>query len=281
MNKIKLIANRETNYVYHMLSVAKCGYDNDYGRKYRGLYAEEDLQVLKAHESMLTIVQDKHCGELCGLIVGAPSVTEGTAKEYYESLLTMIAEDTVPEEQKKHIPAVEAIARVMIKYYDSYVESIWPKEKEELEAYLPQVQAVFDENHFTEQAENIVGCELPMERFVATMVTSVQNGAEAIIINGELDLLGIVRPVRDTVFFIAHEFIVFLLLGEFTRLGLEPEEGWWEPTEGLAEYYMKQTIGETGFFNEVEAYVRFYEEQVKQGPKTAVELYNAAMAWKR
>ena len=43
MNKIKLIANRETNYVYHMLSVAKCGYDNDYGRKYRECYAENDL----------------------------------------------------------------------------------------------------------------------------------------------------------------------------------------------------------------------------------------------
>lgn len=47
MNKIKLIANRETNYVYHMLSVAKCGYDNDYGRKYRGLYEEQVKQGSK------------------------------------------------------------------------------------------------------------------------------------------------------------------------------------------------------------------------------------------
>jgi hypothetical protein len=49
MNKIKMIADRETNYIYHMLSVAKCGYNNDYGAKYRSDYPEEDLVKLKKH----------------------------------------------------------------------------------------------------------------------------------------------------------------------------------------------------------------------------------------
>jgi hypothetical protein len=33
-NKIKAKISRETNYVYHMLPVAKCGYDNEYGNNY-------------------------------------------------------------------------------------------------------------------------------------------------------------------------------------------------------------------------------------------------------
>ena len=28
MNKIRFIADKDTNYVFHMLSVAECGYDN-------------------------------------------------------------------------------------------------------------------------------------------------------------------------------------------------------------------------------------------------------------
>ena len=28
MNKIKFIANPDTNFIFHMFSVAKCGYDN-------------------------------------------------------------------------------------------------------------------------------------------------------------------------------------------------------------------------------------------------------------
>ena len=39
INKIKFVANRDTNYVFHMLSVAKCGYDNEYGEKYRTRYS--------------------------------------------------------------------------------------------------------------------------------------------------------------------------------------------------------------------------------------------------
>ena len=281
MNKIKLIANRETNYVYHMLSVAKCGYDNDYGRKYRECYAENDLVVLKQHESMITVRGGEHCGELYGLLVSEPAQAKVTAKEYYESLLTMIEEDSVPEEGRKYIPVVEPIAKVMIKYYDSYVETIWPTEKEVIEGYIPQVQAAFDENGFTEQAEAATGLDLQPECFVATMVTSVQNGAEAINISEEQDVFGIERPVRDTVYFIAHEFIIFLLISEFVRLELEQGLSTYNALEGLAEFYLKQTIGETGFFHDMDDYVCFYEEQVKQGPKTAVELYNAAMAWKR
>lgn len=47
MNKIHFTANKDTNYIFHMLSVAKCGYDNQYGDKYKSLYPNEDLTVLK------------------------------------------------------------------------------------------------------------------------------------------------------------------------------------------------------------------------------------------
>ena len=267
--------------MYHMLSVAKCGYDNDYGRKYRGLYAEEDLQVLKAHESMITVSGGEHCGELYGLLVVEPAQAKVTAKEYYESLLTMIAEDTVPEEGRKYISVVEPIAKIMIKYYDSYAETIWPVEKEAIEAYIPQVQAAFDENHFTEQAEATAELTLQSEFFIATMVNSIQDGAEAINISEEQDVFGITRTVRDSVYFIAHEFIIFLLIREFICLEVEEGRNTYEALEGLAEFYLKQTLGETGFFHDMDDYIRFYEDQVKQGSKTAVELYNAAMARKR
>ena len=281
MNKIKLIANRETNYVYHMLSVAKCGYDNDYGRKYRERYTEEDLQVIKENESLLVVIGGEHCGELHDVLVWEPARAKVEAKEYYEFLLSMIAKGTVPEVWRAHSAVVESIAKVMVKYYDSYVEEIWPAEKAELDVYLPKVQAVFDVNGFTEQAEAATGLTLQTEFFYATMVTSIQDGAEALNISEELDVFGIVRPVRDSVYFIAHEFIIFLLISEFVRLELEQGLSTYNALEGLAEFYLKRTIGETGFFHDMDDYVCFYEEQVKQGPKTAVELYNAAMAWKR
>ena len=38
MNKILFSADPDINYVFHMLSVSKGGYDNAYGEKYRGRY---------------------------------------------------------------------------------------------------------------------------------------------------------------------------------------------------------------------------------------------------
>ena len=46
MNKLHVEINPVTNYVFHMLSVAGLGYDNDYGRKWRHTVPENDLAVL-------------------------------------------------------------------------------------------------------------------------------------------------------------------------------------------------------------------------------------------
>jgi len=50
MNRIRINVDRNMNYMYHMNAVAKCGTDNEYGRKYARLHSVEDLEILKLHE---------------------------------------------------------------------------------------------------------------------------------------------------------------------------------------------------------------------------------------
>lgn len=47
MSSIKAIISKNSNYIYHMLSVSRCGYDNSYGEKYRKYHDEIDLNILK------------------------------------------------------------------------------------------------------------------------------------------------------------------------------------------------------------------------------------------
>ena len=63
MNKILFSADPDINYVFHMLSVAKCGYDNAYGEKYRGRYDPADLKCIKDQELHLTVRGGEHCGD--------------------------------------------------------------------------------------------------------------------------------------------------------------------------------------------------------------------------
>ena len=87
MNKIRFIANMDTNYVFHMLSVSKCGYDNSYGQHYAPRYPAEDLAVLKTQEKLITVRGGEHCGALYGIFVCEAACAKLSAKDYYTKLI--------------------------------------------------------------------------------------------------------------------------------------------------------------------------------------------------
>ena len=273
MNTLHFTANPDTNYVYHMLSVARVGYDNAYGARFRPDYPAEDLAVLKGYEELLTVCGGEHCGELYHMMVTLPACAEQSAKEYYTDLLDEAISGPVPPEAEVYRPIVADICRVMIRHYDDYVARIWPGQEADIRRYIPQVEARFASSDFTARAVELVGCGLPGETFTATMVTSVENGAEAIDISKELDVFGIVRNPVDAFYFIGHEFIIYLL-----KNALKDEDAFrsfetWPITEGMAEYYLKRILGDTRFFTEQVKIVDFLEQQPEL---PAAELYRLA-----
>jgi len=283
MNKIRFAANKDTNYVFHMLSVAKCGYDNAYGEQYRARYPQEDLNTLKENEALITVCGGKHCGLLYGLMVAEPACANVSAKEYYNSLIEIgnaIRNGNVPPEIDKSIipytDTIISISRIMIKYYDDYIENIWDDEKEKIENYIPKLQDYFEKNNFTEKAEKILNCSLKSDYFTATLVTSVAGGAEAIDISESQDVFGIDRDFLDAVYFIGHEFIIYLLLEALANENAFKNLETWIFTEGLAEYYLKKIMGDTRFFNEQQKYVEYYENCEREKPLSVVELYRKA-----
>ena len=100
MNKIKTKVSKETNYIYHMLSVSKCGYDNEYGNKYLSLHSSEDLKILKDNKSLITVKGGEHCGELYHWLVSMPASLDVEAKQYYESLVHLFKTGNVEENIK-------------------------------------------------------------------------------------------------------------------------------------------------------------------------------------
>jgi hypothetical protein len=273
MNTLRFIANPDTNYVFHMLSVARVGYDNAYGARFRNDYPAEDLAVLKGYEELLTVRGGEHCGALYHMMVSLPTCAEQSAKEYYTDLLDEAINGPVPPEAEVYRPIVADICRVMLRHYDDYIARIWPGQEADIRRYIPQVEARFASSDFTARAVELVGCGLPGETFTATMVTSVENGAEAIDISKEQDVFGIVRNPVDAFYFIGHEFIIYLL-----KTALKDEYAFrafetWPITEGLAEYYLKRILGDTRFFTAQAKIVAFLEQQPDL---PAVELYRLA-----
>ena len=276
MNRLRFIANPDTNYVYHMMSVARVGYDNAYGARFRQDYPPEDLAVLKQYEDMLTVRGGEHCGVLYHMMVTLPARAEQSVKDYYAPLLDQAINGPVPLEAEVYRPIVADICRVMLRHYEDYIARIWPAQEAEIRRYIPLVEAQFSSSDFTARAVELVGCDLPSGSFTATMVTSVENGAEAIDISNELDVFGIVRNPVDAFYFIGHEYIIYLLKNALKDEDAFQSFATWPVTEGMAEYYLKCILGDTRFFTDQAKVVSFLEQQPGAATLSTVELYRLA-----
>ena len=282
MNKIRFAIEPNVNYLYHMLSVARCGYDNDYGAKYRPLYPAEDLAVFSDNRELLTIQGGVHWGELYSLLIFNPAGYADSLPDYYGGLLDIcesIRAGSIPEGvDESLVPYTDLIgqlSQILLKHQESYLRDIFPGERERIAAAIVPVQAWFEEHDFTARAEELVGCELEAEAFTATMVSSVAHGPEAIDLTAEKDLFGIDHSIMDAVYFIGHEFIIYLLKSVLREENAFCSNETWPLTEALAEYYLKCLMGDTRFFDGQREWRIFYE---RQSPElTAVQLYRLAL----
>ena len=282
MNKIRFEIEPNVNYLYHMLSVARCGYDNDYGAKYRPLYPAEELAVFSDNSELLTIQGGVHWGKLYSLMIFNPAGYAGSLPDYYgevlatcESIRAGAIPEWVDETLVPYTDLIGQLSQILLKHREDYLRDIFPGERARIAEAIAPVQAWFEVHDFTARAEELVGCKLAAEAFTATMVSSVAGGPEAIDLTPEKDLFGIERSAMDAVYFIGHEFIIYLL-----KTALQEENAFrsfatWPLTEALAEYYLKRIMGDTRFFHAQQEWVVFYEQQAPG--LTAVELYRLAL----
>lgn len=282
MNKIRFEIDPNVNYLYHMLSVARCGYDNDYGAKYRPLYPAEELAVFSDNRELLTIQGGVHWGELYSLLIFNPAGYAESLPDYYgevlatcESIRAGVIPEWVDEPLIPYTALIGRLSQILLKHRDAYLRDIFPGERARIAEAIVPVQAWFEAHDFTARAEELVGCELAAEAFTATMVSSVAHGPEAIDLTPEKDLFGIDRSTMDAVYFIGHEFIIYLLKSALREEDAFRSNATWPLTEALAEYYLKRLMGDTRFFDGQREWRMFYE---RQSPGlTAVQLYRLAL----
>ena len=276
MNKINFSADPDINYIFHMLSVSKCGYDNAYGEKYRSRYDAADLKCLREQELHLTVCGGEHCGDWYGPLVCEPAKVEMSAKEYYAETIAWIESGNLklPNDE---LDSIVRICRVLIRYYDDYMENIWPEERNKINEYIDTMRTVFADSDFTERAEKLVGVSLNPPGFTAVLVSSVEGGAQAIDITDTQDVFGIDRCAEAEKIFISHEFIIYLL-----KIALKDEEGAqsfenWTLKEGLAEYYLQKIEGDVRSFQSCQKQAECYRQLESICGTDAVTLYREAL----
>ena len=301
MNKIKTSVNRETNFIYHMVSVAKVGYDNDYGNRYAHLHSPEDLAILKRNELLLTVKGGEHMGELYGMFIGWPAYLDIEAKRYYESMYVLFKygidahfskfsdlwggdneqiREAISQFYNSHAHLTSniiEICRVMIDNYDIFITIVWEESLKELLPFAEMVQNYFDTSDFTHRIETLMNLSLDTN-FIASFTNSMAGGAEAIDIRNH-NISGIkyrsgeLKNIRDISGWLKHEYVIYLL-----RDVIPIKMEYWNYFESLAEFYLRK-IEDAGMSTEYwETIVDFYNVQYLKDPSlTPLELFNLAL----
>lgn len=288
MNKIIITTNPETCYVYHMLAVSGCGYHNSYGERFRNWHKEEELNILKRAESLLSVNGGAYCGQLYWHLVVLPARGTHPAVDYYKAFAELffrgIPDNSsidgavyILESLQQYRQTILSVCNVMINNYAVYMSHIWPETQDMLSNYCKGLQTMFDISDFCETAERLIGVSLKTPAFYAIMAPSMENGPEAIDISENQDVFGIGRSFEANYAFIAHEYIIYLLKIVLSSTSAFSDFSDWEFTEALAEYYLKQIVGESPLYPNLEKWISFYEALYAENNKvSALELYLAA-----
>ena len=270
MSRIAVEVQPAACFVYHMLSVARCGYDNDYGAAYRPLHDPADLAALKAHERLLTVAGGEHCGALYWPLIAIPARGERPADKSYR----MLREQASGE----HRDVMRSVCEIMLRAYPVYMKQVYPESRARLEPMATQTGALLGD--FTDRAEALLGCKPAFSRFHALLVDSVAYGAECIDISADQDVFGIDRTPAEEALLIEHEYVIYLLK-EALRDANAFRPDTWALTEGLASHYLALLLGDaavSGLFPMHEGMRARYRALLGEHPEAGpAELYEMAV----
>ena len=179
MSIIKAYLSKNANYIYHMLSVSKCGYDNIYGSEYKKFHNTSDLEKLKRMEKYLTVSGGKYSGQLYGICVSIPASIEDddSLEEYFNGIIDLFKNEQPQSnfDLYKNIYqdafsafdvevnidsheeffnrykslglAIIDICRILAKNYIIYCEEIWGKSFKELNNTVSVINNLLYEHH--------------------------------------------------------------------------------------------------------------------------------------
>ena len=265
MRKIQCVYDRDNNFFFHLMSVAKVGYSNAYGEKHHNSMVPEDIAILKKYEKELTMKGGEYNGKLFWTGMYA-----GNAEDAIERIRTG---EGFPGFES-YTDALLEIFGIFLKYHDDYCEKIWPDEEIRLAGKAQEWQKKFDKERLDEKAEKLVGID--SERtFFASLISSIEHGVEAILYETDdgnvYDLFSIDRDYNSARAIFLHEYIITLLEKKIP-LAIETYDRY----EGLAEYYTEELIGKTYNFTDKDKYIAFYRRKMSEKAYTPEELFAMA-----
>jgi hypothetical protein len=267
MSEIIVRISKNTNYIYHMLSVSKCGYENQYGKKYKNIHNKTDLEILKKYEEFLTVEGGSHFGRLYNVFVSTPAAIEEDSifLNYFEGLKDLFSNNNPVENYEKYKEVYQTayaahrfvvtqqssidfynyladikksileICDILINNYSTYNENVWESSIEKLETKKVLLQEQLSSD-VDKKWEKILNHKYPFDKFEVLLCNSISGGAQAVDIAYNKDVFDSEMDVNSIVQYISHEIGIYILRDKLAKEDIDFNSNY-DVIESVIEYY--------------------------------------------
>lgn len=300
---IKAVASITANYIYHMLSVSKCGYDNKYGEEARFYHNTNDLLTLEALKDHITVNGGEHCGRLYWICVAVPASLDEEVEmiEYFTAMHNLFSKnnftynfnkyhevykkvshkfgihhDIVAFEQfylsySKYKSEISKIFEIYLSNYKTYLNVFWKGTYLAISDACDKMNSIFENNNFQQLWEENLNIKYKFEHFYVILCNSIENGPQAIDISYDKDVFFLSNNCFDDISFISHEFGIFLLKDILSDTIAFKDMTFYKQVESLAEFFNRMICGESMQCDWHDHYISLYGDIYTKNPSISVK----------
>jgi hypothetical protein len=270
--KVRGVVEIGPNYVFHLLAVARAGFDSEYADKYNDTIIPDDLELIKNRGKDITFGSGS---ELIGPIAAWPAYfnldSMETLQEYFELLDEALSNDDFQpflDRYASHIKKMEkwwyslevdilkmfvpqrnlirSLGDALIRNIDTYINKVWPVEKSDMIEVANHINGYFDKTDRIEQWEQITGLVFEFDVYEIVLCSAIKNGPDAnsLAYDRVIFYSGSEREAMTE--FISHEIGTHILIGMLKKVaGTEQFEFpvLYEAYELLARHYNTIILG--------------------------------------
>lgn len=246
--QIIAVVEKCPNYIFHLMAIAKVGFDGEYANTYKDSVLPEDIACIKEHKNLLSFGPGSG-GELVQVMIFFPSYinlkSADAFKEYF-SLLDMGFQTSnfqpffekytsykerldiwtwnpmFNEEYLKSIikyrKIITDLGKIYLRNYATYEEKVGDKEKTKLDKVALKINNYFKDKDLISKWEILTGKKFKFNNYYIVLCSAAKNGPDA-------NSLGYDRNVfyHDKLFdhmtqSISHEVGTHILVDEFKEI---------------------------------------------------------------
>lgn len=300
---IKAITSKTANFIFHMLSIGKCGYDNDYGSNSRKLHNSDDILCLSKLSNYITVKGGEYCGELYGICVCIPASFDDCTDmlEYFNAMIDLFENGATSNNFNKYLHVYQKsfgtmglrideqslydfylsclsvkeyilkILNIYLSNYELYSREVWKETCKELSIVCDKLNEISVEKDYITLWEKELDTKFKHGDFYVVLCNSIENGAQAIDISYNKDVFFPPGNTHEFFKFVSHEFGIYLLKELLSVTNTFNDFSLYKNIESVAEFYNRKICGGYSQFDWYEEFIQKYSDIYYNNPNLSVK----------